>query len=79
MSYRSSYRESEDDFDSPIPGFCEHGYRDGRDCLACNETEDYIDSRGGIDKCMNCGKYMYNDKMTRDQVCKIPCHNPNEY
>lgn len=42
--------------------------------------DDYIESRGGIDKCMNCGKYMYNDQLNYSpQVCKIPCKNPREY
>jgi hypothetical protein len=45
------------------------------------EDEDvYIESRGGIDKCMNCGRYKFNDELNYDpQVCKIPCRNPREY
>lgn len=45
-----------------------------------DEEDDYINSRGGIDKCMNCGKYMYNDSLTYPgQVCIKGCVNPNEY
>ena len=45
-----------------------------------DELDDYINSRGGIDKCMNCGKYRYNDELNYSpQVCMRGCKNPNEY
>jgi hypothetical protein len=46
------------------------------ECEACDQE---IEERGGIDKCMNCGRYMYGDQLSEFQVCKRPCRNPNEY
>lgn len=44
------------------------------------EIDEYINSRGGIDKCMCCGKYKYNDELTYPgQTCIKGCVNPNEY
>ena len=54
---------------------CMHGYCSDN----CPQCDEYIESRGGIDKCMNCGKYMHGDQLNKDQVCKIPCRNPNEF
>lgn len=49
-------------------------------CEQCShEVDDEIESRGGIDKCMNCGRYMYGDQLNKYQVCIRPCRNPNEY
>jgi hypothetical protein len=49
-------------------------------CESCaEEVEAEIDSRGGIDKCMNCGRYKYGDQLNRYQVCSKGCVNPNEY
>lgn len=44
------------------------------------ELDDYVNSRGGIDKCMVCGRYKYGDELTGGyQHCIKPCRNPNEY
>lgn len=53
---------------------CRHGNYGG-ECDFCDEE---ISDRGGIDKCLNCGRYKYGDSLNSDQVCKIPCRNPNE-
>ena len=68
------------DFDSyPDPDyddrFCHHRNW-AMDCELCDEE---LESRGGIDKCLNCGAYKYGDELNADQVCKIPCRNPNEW
>lgn len=55
--------------------WCHHGC-DAGDCEACDEE---IEAAGGIDKCLNCGRYKSGNQLNRDQVCKIPCRNPNEY
>lgn len=57
-------------------------YAEGRDdiCADCAETEDEeINSRGGIDKCLNCGRYMYGDQLDNNQCCVRGCRNPNEF
>ena len=56
---------------------CHHGIIG--QCDECDIEDDEINERGGIDKCLNCGKYMYNDQLDRNQVCLIRCRNPNEY
>ena len=58
--------------------FCSHGFRHGK-CDECDREDDYEYSRGGLDKCLNCGKYKYGDQLSEDQTCIIPCRNPNEY
>jgi hypothetical protein len=56
---------------------CYHGFFD---CEQCQKQEDeLIEANGGIDKCMNCGKYKYGNQLNKDQVCKIGCRNPMEY
>lgn len=45
----------------------------------CEECDAYIESRGDIDKCMNCGKYVYGDELNENQICIVGCKNPNEY
>lgn len=70
------YSHDEDDFDDYLESRCHHGnsYSD------CDECDEEINARGGIDKCMNCGKYMYNDSLTYPgQTCIKGCRNPNEY
>lgn len=44
-----------------------------------DEVDEYIASRGDIDKCMNCGRYKYGDQLNAFQVCIKGCVNPNEY
>lgn len=58
--------------------FCRHGYRHFC-CRSCDEADDFIESKGGIDKCLNCGRYRYGDQLTREQVCLARCVNPAEY
>lgn len=72
------FRNHEDRLIRRSPVFCVHGYVEG-DCVQCDQEDDYTNKRGGIDKCLNCGRYMYGDMLTRDQVCATPCRNPNEY
>lgn len=59
----------------PQPIICQHG-----DELAhCERCDEEIEAQGGIDKCLNCGRYKYGNQLDKDQVCKIGCVNPNEY
>lgn len=49
-------------------------------CENCSdETDNEIEANGGLDKCLNCGKYKYGNQLNKDQVCKIGCRNPQEY
>ena len=53
---------------------------DFRSQVDIDAEDEYIESRGGIDKCMNCGKYKYNDELSYPgQTCIKGCVNPNEY
>jgi hypothetical protein len=66
-----TYYESDDFWDS---------LDDFRSQEEIDAEDEYIESRGGIDKCMNCGKYKYNDELSYpDQTCIKGCVNPNEY
>lgn len=62
--------DEDDDDDS-----CSHGNQRG-DCDQCDAA---IEARGGIDKCLNCGRYKYGDQLSQHQVCASGCVNPNEY
>lgn len=70
-----TYEDASNDFDDL--------YEDWMNPISDEEREEedaYIDSRGGIDKCMCCGRYKYNDELTYpDQTCIKGCVNPNEY
>lgn len=68
-----SFQSIEDDFDDWK--LCEHGNRSG-ECTACDA---YEESMGGIDKCLNCGRYQWGKKLNKDQCCIKQCRNPNEY
>lgn len=72
--YNGNYnpRFDTDDYDSR---FCHHD-RIAHSCELCDEE---IEAAGGIDKCLNCGSYKTGNQLDKDQVCKIPCRNPNEY
>lgn len=63
-----------DDFDS-IDSFCRHGYKADQ----CDECDAIIEADGGIDKCLNCGRYKSGNQLNKDQCCKRGCVNPNEY
>jgi hypothetical protein len=65
------YDDAEDEYHRYT---CQHGRTSD-----CDECDEYEQSRGGIDKCLNCGRYMYGDSLTKDQVCERGCVNPNEY
>lgn len=70
-SYPRTYEDASDDFDELYSS--SYDYED-------EYVEEYIDSRGGIDKCMNCGRYKYNDELSYPgQTCIKGCVNPNEY
>lgn len=60
-------------------GFYQRWCRHGCDAGECEACDDEIEAEGGIDKCLNCGRYKSGNQLNRDQVCKIPCRNPNEY
>lgn len=45
----------------------------------CDECDAIIEENGGIDKCLNCGRYKSGNQLNRDQVCIKGCRNPNEY
>jgi hypothetical protein len=67
--------EDEDDYYQSALNYCEHG----NPTHDCNECDAYINSRGDIDKCLNCGRYKFGDELNADQCCKKGCVNPNEY
>lgn len=49
-------------------------------CEQCEEEIDQIiEDNGGLDKCMNCGKYKYGNQLNANQTCIRPCRNPMEY
>jgi len=56
-------------------GFCQHGYPH----YECEECDAVLEADGGIDKCLNCGRYKSGNQLNADQVCKAGCINPNEY
>jgi hypothetical protein len=62
----------------PNVSFCTHGRVEG-DCAACDEDDAYVESCGGIDKCLTCGRYKYGDQLNSMQSCANGCVNPNEY
>lgn len=62
------------DYDDDM-GFCRHGYLSHE----CDECDAILEADGGIDKCLNCGRYKSGNQLTQYQVCKIACQNPNEY
>lgn len=57
------------------PSFCHHDNITAS-CIACDIE---IEEAGGIDKCLNCGRYKTGNQLDSNQVCKIRCRNPNEY
>lgn len=75
--FSSHYRENneQDDHDDYFDNQCHHGnsYSD------CDECDAEINEAGGIDKCLNCGRYKSGNQLNKDQVCKLGCRNPNEY
>ena len=61
--------------ESDAAEFCRHGNLYSE----CDECDAEIEQAGGIDKCLNCGRYKSGNQLNRDQVCKAGCTNPNEY
>ena len=60
--------------------YCRHGTPYRYSCDECNAEDDEIESKmGGIDKCLNCGKYQWGKLLNADQCCIKQCINPNEY
>jgi hypothetical protein len=58
---------------------CPHGIYNGYwggYCEACDIEEE---KNGGIDKCLNCGRYKWGNQLNKNQCCKTGCINPNEY
>ena len=58
---------------------CEHGIYKGLLGSYCKKCDALEDAMGGIEKCLNCGRYKWGNQLNKDQVCIIPCRNPNEY
>jgi hypothetical protein len=71
--------EQRGDDDFPDTSTCEHGVYKGLVGGHCSKCDEYEEQRGGIDKCLNCGRYKWGDELNKDQVCIKPCRNPNEY
>ena len=65
-----------DDFDSFYESTLCHHHNPISDCSKCDAE---MDARGGIEKCLNCGRIKYGDQLNQDQVCIRPCKNPAEY
>ena len=57
------------------PSFCHHGFVADE----CDECDAILEENGGIDKCLNCGRYKSGNQLDEWQVCRVKCHNPNEY
>lgn len=77
MGYNNpQYNPDTDDYDYAT---CDHGVYKGYLGGYCKECDAYEDKRGGLDKCLNCGKYKYGDQLDKNQVCILRCRNPNEY
>ena len=55
---------------------CHHGFAPASECEDCDAE---INEDGGMDKCLNCGRYKTGNQLNADQVCKRGCVNPNEY
>lgn len=60
-----------------IPLYTERGQLLLEDLTDWEQSQ--LDDNIEIDKCLNCGRYRATDKLNKDQVCLIPCRNPNEY
>lgn len=69
---------ADDDYDWDY-SICPHGVYKGYVGGYCKPCDDYEESRGGLDKCLNCGSYKFGDELNKHQTCKKPCKNPNEY
>lgn len=48
------------------------------DAARAERDELYVESRGGSERCLCCGRYDYGDKLTKYGVHAEPCRNPNE-
>jgi len=55
--------------------FCHHGYLADE----CDECDAILEANGGVDKCLNCGRYKAGKQLNRWQCCARGCVNPNEY
>ena len=73
-AYHQEYIDEDIDWYSSCSHGIYKGYVGGY-CDACDNDESIQD----IDKCLNCGRYKLNSQLDKDQVCIIPCHNPEEY
>lgn len=69
-----SHKSNDFDYDDSLD-YCKHGYLH----YECDECDAILEASGGIDKCLNCGRYKSGNQLTQYQVCKIACRNPNEY
>jgi hypothetical protein len=69
-NYRDEY-----DYDDYVENTCHHG----NPLAECDKCDEETEQRGGIDKCLNCGRYKFGDQLNQDQCCIKRCRNPNEY
>lgn len=59
---------------------CEHGIYKGLLGGYCDACDKYEESRGGLDQCLQCGRYCWADQLDEHQVHKHgKCRNPAEY
>lgn len=85
--FQDSIFDEEEDFgDSSYSCYRCHQFNficaDGRDdiCINCAADEDAeIEANGGIDKCLNCGRYKHGNQLNQYQCCIKGCTNPNEF
>lgn len=68
-----------DDNDWEDYATCHHGIYKGYVGGFCNDCDKEEEERGGLDKCLNCGRYCYGDQLNEHQIHIKPCKNPNEY
>lgn len=76
-TFSRAYREHDDEED--YFDFLDRSCHHGNIASECSDCDEEINEQGGIDKCMNCGRYKFGNQLNRDQVCKKGCVNPNEY
>ena len=74
--------DEDDDIGCSMCGKLSFIYAQGSNSM-CEECAELCDAQaeenGGIDKCMNCGKYKYGNQLNAFQVCIRACRNSAEY
>jgi hypothetical protein len=78
--WSNAEQQAQDETEAWDYSICPHGIYEGLVGGYCKECDIEEEKHGGIDRCMQCGKYVWSDSLTYpDQVCKKGCRNPNEY